>query len=229
MMLHHRCVIAGALGMFAVLVVGDRPMVAQAAPPVPSVSVRRLTSLTSRVVTGDFNGDGIVDLASTSATPTAPRPIVVALGGGDSTFNTPRSAGINGGVLAAGDFNNDGKLDQIAAEDSDDAPLRLLPGNGDGTLAEFGHFNSTGRGAWRVVTGDFNRDGILDIATANRSAIAIDDCGPRYKTWDSISIITGRGDGTFTPSGSTDYSIGNQQNLDDPRYRNAVTSLTAPM
>lgn len=388
MTLSSRARVALGCVLVATAVVGDQGLGAQASPPTPSVSIRRLTSLTSRVVTGDFNGDGIVDLASTSATPTAPRLIVVALGRGDSTFNTPRSAGIDGNALAAGDFNEDGKLDLIASDDRDDAPLRLLPGNGDGTfaapvkigsavvagipfalaadfngdgnldvaigfvgksddngvliyqgygdgtfsdviarlhigmaafpsggvvadlnndgkpdvlvanrlakslsiflnrggfnftasdrqmaweandvtaadvngdgkldvvvaesssedggvsytsgtavvylgngdgtIAAFGHFNATGRGAWRVVTGDFNRDGRLDIATANRSAIAVADCGPLYKTWDGISILNGLGDGTFNPSGSVDFSIGNQQNVDDQRYRNAVTSL----
>jgi VCBS repeat protein len=354
----------------------------------PAVS-RRTVDLTGGVWPGDFNGDGIVDLVSTSRTPAIGfKPIVIAIGKGDGTFNAPASIGTNGGVLATGDFDNDGRLDLVVSADEDDAPLRMLRGNGDGTfgqpvriggavvvglpfaevadfdgdgnsdlaigyigesddsgvliyqglgdgtfteviarlntgdgsgpngavvadlngdgrkdvvvanhfskslsiflnqgsfvftasdrqmaypsndvaaadvngdgkldlivaesfsrdgdvsyesgtvvvylgngdgtIATFGHFYSTGRGTWRVVTGDFNRDGVLDIATANRSAIAVDDCGPRYKTWDSISVITGHGDGTFTVSGSNEFSLTNQSNLDEPRYRNNVWSL----
>jgi FG-GAP-like repeat len=364
---------------------------AVANPPAPSTSVRRITSLRGQVIAADFNGDGIIDLASTSATPAfGAKPIVVALGKGDGTFNAPTSSGTNGGVLAAGDFNKDGKLDLIAnVNDATDMPVRILLGKGDGTFsapiqigsavglaitfgiaADFdgdGHLDvgigfiddegdddsvviyqghgdgtfsdvvarlhtgtasfpagavtadlnddgkpdvvvanhwgkslsifvnhgsfmftaserplgrgandvtavdlngdgkldlivadslsqdvtdpnfedgsidvlmgkgdgtfgvgesySTGFGAWRVVTGDFNRDGILDVATANQSALAVRDCGPLYKTWDSISILTGVGDGTF--SGGSDFSIGNQHNIDDPRYRHAATSLAA--
>lgn len=82
----------------------------------------------------------------------------------------------------------------------------------------------TAPGAWQVVVGDFTRDGILDIATANRSAIYRDDCsGIPLKTWDTVSILPGNGDGTFAAPSS--FSLGNQSNLTDDRYRNTVVSL----
>ena len=65
-----------------------------------------------------------------------------------------------------------------------------------------------GRGAYQIVVGDFTRDGLIDIATGNRSTVYRDDCGPGAKTWDSISILPGHGNGTFTEASS--FSVGNQ-------------------
>ena len=63
------------------------------------------------------------------------------------------------------------------------------------------------KGALQIVTGDFNRDGVTDIVTGNQSSIARDDCtAPSRKTWDSVSILTGLGNGTFTAP--RNFSIG---------------------
>ena len=76
------------------------------------------------------------------------------------------------------------------------------------------------------MLGDFNRDGIIDIATANRSEIYYDAlCEPR-QTWDSISILPGTTSGTFTAR--SDFSIGNQMKPHDTTTdRNAVESLAS--
>jgi len=76
-----------------------------------------------------------------------------------------------------------------------------------------------------VVSGDFNRDGIADIATANRSSINVDDCSWPYKTWDTVSILPGNEDHTFGTANS--FSLGSQSNLTDHRYQNTVLSLVA--
>lgn len=125
------------LGSLGVLICGSAigHQAATAAVSSPSVSIRRITSLAGRVVTGDFNGDGIVDLASASSGATFPRPVAVSLGKGDGTFGAPIVSAANGGVLAAGDFDKDGKLDPIASLDTGDMPLNFMRGSGDGTFA----------------------------------------------------------------------------------------------
>jgi FG-GAP-like repeat len=86
----------------------------------------------------------------------------------------------------------------------------------------------TAIGAIQIVAGDFNRDGVVDVATGNRSSIGADDCGATLKTWDSVSILIGRRDGTFAPAWN--FSVGDQSLMDftNPqvdRYRNTLSSL----
>ena len=66
-----------------------------AAGGAPSVSIRRLL-VSDRVVPGDFNGDGIVDLAATNNFGIS-GGVVVALGKGDGTFNPPQTAPVIAG------------------------------------------------------------------------------------------------------------------------------------
>src|SRR5262249_3810370 len=100
----------------------------------------------------------------------------------------------------------------------------ILLGRGDGTFGAAVSYD-TAPGAMQIVAGDFNGDGVVDLATGNRSSIYVDDCSGTLngKTWDTVSILTGRGNGTF--DGATSFSIGDQANPGDTRFRNHLTSL----
>jgi hypothetical protein len=141
------------------------------------------------LVVGDFNGDGIPDLAAMDG---------VHLGLGDGTFREP-SAGLGLSVgnpaldgLVAGDFNGDGKLD-LAVRFSYSNAIAVLLGNGDGTFQAqmfyaVGTSSAFLHGAGTIlVAGDFTRDGHLDLATANSGS-------------NDISVLLGNGDGTFQPA-----------------------------
>jgi len=136
---------------------------------------------TNSLVSGDFNGDGKLDVAtSTGAT------LSILLGNGDGTFsvNTYATTAQSVGTLVAGDFNGDGKLD-LAFPDPSNNLLHTLLGNGDGTFTEISTTPTGNDPVWSVA-GDFNGDGKLDIAVVN----LVDG---------NVSILLGNGDGTLTP------------------------------
>ncbi len=148
------------------------------------------------VVAGDFNGDGIPDLAVANAgySPSyADGNVSVFLGNGDGTFQSARTfaAGLAPWSVAVGDFNGDGLLD-VAVADYGSGMVSILLGNGDGTLADPQSY-STGARARSVAVGDLNGGGIPDLAVANYLA-------------GTVSVWLGVGDGTF--AGLQNYAVG---------------------
>jgi probable HAF family extracellular repeat protein len=141
--------------------------------------------LADRVAVGDFNGDGIPDLAVAN---NSGNSVSVLLGNGDGTFrravNYP--AGPNPYWLAVGDFNGDGNLDVVVANYTSSAVTVLL-GNGDGTFqAPLTDHLGTDILPYSLTVGDFNGDGNLDVVTANAYS-------------QDVSVLLGHGDGTFDP------------------------------
>jgi hypothetical protein len=141
-----------------------------------------------------LNGDGLKDLAVASHDGHG----MTVFRKGALTF-TEWNMGLARQVndLTAADINRDGKMDLVAATSSDanddfnytDGKAEVLFGLANGTFQDPIAFDA-GRGAWQIVIGDFTFDGILDIATANRSSIHVESpCAPLLSTWDSISIM----------------------------------------
>jgi hypothetical protein len=136
--------------------------------------------------------------------------------------------------VTVADLNRDGRLDLLVAAGRPNSDsgfgegfVVVLRGNGNGTFGAPVEY-PVAAGPTQIVAGDFNRDGVVDVATGNRSTIARDDCTSIFKTWDSVSVLTGSPTGAF--AAARHFSIGDQSLMDPAdaevdRYRNTLSSL----
>jgi hypothetical protein len=136
------------------------------------------------IVTADFNGDGIPDLAAPNYSANKAN---ILLGNGDGTFTAAASLPSVGPTgIAAGDFNRDGVPDLAIASQTTGA-LNIYLGNGDGTFTESTLSPQVSVNPIAVIPADFNRDGLLDLAVVSDG---------------TVTILLGNGDGTFTQATS---------------------------
>jgi hypothetical protein len=134
--------------------------------------------------TGDFNGDGKLDLVAADE---LNDKVIVLLGNGSGGFGAPTTFTVNGSVPASvdvGDFNGDGKLDLVTANYLSDN-LSVLFGNGAGGFSTPTNF-AVGARTKSVKVGDFNSDGKLDLVAPNYGG-------------GKISVLFGNGTGGFSP------------------------------
>jgi hypothetical protein len=124
------------------------------------------------VAVEDFNGDGKTDLAVADE---AGGSVSVLWGKGDGTFEAALSsaAGSSPTSVAVGDFNGDG-IPDLAVANLNSGNVSVLLCNGDGTFQPAVNYALTGSPYYSpypfsVVVGDFNRDGVLDLAVANET------------------------------------------------------------
>ena len=168
-----------------------------------------------RCAAGDINGDTLPDLA--------------VVGGGSLTpyISTHGGALTRGATYAVGagfsaeikDVNGDGHGDVIFVSQTG---IGILLGSSSGQLAAGKSIGSLG--SFLLVAGDLNKDGVMDLAVADRHSAPC------------VNVYFGNGNGTF--KAPTTYSVGNNSvsliagdffgrgNLDLATFDNGDASLT---
>lgn len=146
----------------------------------------------------DFDNDGKADLAVLNHNISK---LSVLRGIGDGKFkpaldSEAGAVGARGPIgMTVGDFNRDGKPD-VAVVNHHDHKLSVLLGKGDATFRAAVGYPAAAQassGPVALTTGDFNGDGKPDLAVASTEI-------------DKVSVLLGRGDGTFRSA--VDYPAG---------------------
>jgi hypothetical protein len=145
----------------------------------PNIAITAPAVLT--IAAGDFNNDGVPDLAIASSLGQTSSSVSILLGKGDGTFTAGATAPLAsvGYALTTADFNLDGKLDVAVSTLNPTSPqggLAILLGTGDGGFQPPISYN--GLGVNNLVAGDLNGDGVPDLVT-------------------NASYLLGNGDGSF--------------------------------
>ncbi len=156
--------------------------VAPASQPADSLGADLLAAkLRQTIALGDFNGDGIMDVAVADFLSDA---VLVMLGDGAGGFRLAARLPSSGGPrsIVAADFNHDGLTD-LAVANFFSGAVTVFLGRGDGTFEEPRSFQLE-KGLASIVSADFDADGIPDLAVANFFS-------------GQVVILKGAGDGTF--------------------------------
>jgi hypothetical protein len=147
------------------------------------------------IAIGDFNRDGLQDLAIANRGVSDWGNVSILSGNGTGNFSAPSyfGAGVSPYSVAVGDFNGDGKQD-LAVANFNSNNISILLGDGAGSFAAATNFG-TGASPYSVAVGDFNGDGRQDLAVANINSA-------------NISTLLGDGNGNF--STAINFAAGSQ-------------------
>jgi hypothetical protein len=139
------------------------------------------------VIVGNFDQDGVPDLAVLGAGATA--NVEILLGNGDGTFRLGSSYETKDGLYGStASLRGNGILDLVfGGLGTDDVYVML--GNGDGTFQPPAAYAASAE-SQMIALGDFTGSGNLDVADLEGASTQGVSC-------DCIEVLPGNGDGTF--------------------------------
>jgi hypothetical protein len=144
----------------------------------------------------DLNNDGHLDIVTANDSDNS---VSVLCGNADETFSTAKNSTYSVGArpfsVVISDVNKDGRLDIVTANFKDNS-VSVLIGGPDGSFSQLqGSPYPVGEGSRSIAIADVNKDGLLDIVTANN--------------WnDSVSVLLGNSAGTFSEAPRSPYPVG---------------------
>jgi hypothetical protein len=156
-------------------------------------------------VVSDLNADGRPDVG-VAAEDLRVVDLFLNTGTGFAYSQIPFTRRVLGITVA--DMDRDGIRDLIVSTGQKDSFqlstfingfVEILRGRGDGTFGPASSF-PTNMGPVTAVVGDYNGDGVTDVATGNRSIGWNNVCEEFANLWDSVSILPGFGNGTVGPA-----------------------------
>lgn len=173
------------------------------------------------VVVDDFNGDGLLDVLTSSYDPLEPLTLHVNAGKGsfvDFSQGSDASDQLGGLNLVAADFDGDGDRDVLVLRGAwltRDGEIRnSLLRNDDGRFVDVTRAAGLAQPARPTQTaawGDFDGDGDLDLFVGNESMVG-EDPGQDYP----CQLFRNDGDGTFT-------DVAAEAGVTNDRYTKGVT------
>jgi hypothetical protein len=138
-----------------------------------------------RVVSGDFNGDGIMEILAAAGPGGGPAIAILnsQTGAVIESFFAFSSTFTGGVFVAVRDFNGDGISDIIVGAGAGGGPeVRVFDGSNLSVLKAFFAYDQSFTGGVTVAAIDFNADGILDIVTGAGPGAA-----PHVKVFDGAT------------------------------------------
>jgi hypothetical protein len=173
-----------------------------------------LAGVPGNIATADLNGDGRPDVI----VPDFGTDLVsVRLNRGRGRFGPLEryAVGLKPSFIAVGDFNRDGRTD-VAVSDAGSGDVSVLINRGNGSFASARSYpvsrpGGLSGGSFSVQAIDVNHDGVTDLVTSNSLT-------------NDVSVLLGRGDGTFLPART--YPIAGPHSLGLAPFALSVGDLT---
>ncbi len=180
-------------------------------------------NLAGGVIVEDMDGDGLLDIVTSTYDPNGPLTCYRNLGNGrfedlsDASRCSDQLGGLN---IVAADYDGDGDTDVLILRGAwlfDDGQIRnsLLRNNGDWTFTDVtvtAGLAYPARPTQAAAWGDFDGDGLLDLYVVNESRVSHDPNGDY-----PAQLFHNDGDGTF-------MDVAGEAGVTNDRYAKGVTA-----